>query len=124
MEKKNCKALIVEDDPDITTLLTYILKKEGFTVTSVSDGETALSIVNEFKPDVVLLDLMLPKINGFEVCHRIKENIKTKDIKIVVVSAKNYHADINRAKKLGADEYLVKPFAKEDLIKILNSFHN
>lgn len=122
MAKENLKILVVEDDPDISTLLVYFLNRNGFTVTSTDDGERALAVIDEICPDVVLLDLMLPKINGFEICQRIKEDKNKENIKVIILSAKSYGADIKKAKKLGADEYMVKPFDKERLLKLLNSY--
>lgn len=123
MGKKNnkCKVLIVEDDADISVLLGLRLENYGYEVFHSYDGEDAIRQIDKLKPSLVFLDLMLPKTNGFEVCHRIKTAEETRETKVIIISAKSYSADINKAKKLGADEYIVKPFNNDDVSRVLKS---
>ena len=108
--------LIVEDEEDILELVRYNLAKEGFDVVPVTTGEEALEQIEERSPHLVLLDLMLPGIDGLEVCRTLKSNLKTKDIPIVMLTAKGEEADIVAGLELGADDYVTKPFSPRVLL--------
>ena len=102
--------LIVEDETDILELLTYNLGKEGYKVSSATNGERALNEIAKQKPDLVLLDLMLPGIGGLEVCRLLKGKPETAGVPVVMVTAKGEESDVVIGLGLGADDYIVKPF--------------
>jgi two-component system phosphate regulon response regulator PhoB len=110
------KILIVEDEEDVMELLRYILTKEGFDCDSACNGQQALNKTQTTLPDLLLLDLMLPKVDGLEVCKRLKEIPQTKHIPIVMVTAKSDEADIVTGLELGADGYIAKPFSPRVLV--------
>lgn len=108
--------LIVEDEPDIRELLSYNLLKEGFQVASVACGEAALSSVATKTPDLILLDLMLPGVDGLTVCQRLKAEPRTSTIPIVMLTARGEEADVVRGLNAGADDYIAKPFSPRVLL--------
>ncbi len=110
------KILIVEDEKDIVKMLEYNLKKEGFRTLSVHDGEDALDLANREHPDLVILDLMLPGIDGLEVCKTLKKESKTTSIPIIMLTAKSQESDKVIGLELGADDYMTKPFSPRELI--------
>lgn len=105
------RILVVEDDEDILQLLKYNLAKEGYQVTGVTSGEEALKVMKSGAPDLVLLDLMLPGMDGLEVCRRFKREARTGQIPIIMLTAKGEEADIVTGLELGADDYITKPFS-------------
>lgn len=108
--------LIVEDEEDIQTLLVYNLGKEGFTATAVESGELGLQHALDHQPDLIVLDLMLPGMDGLSVCREMKSSGKTRDIPIIIASAKGEEADIVTGLEMGADDYITKPFSPKVLI--------
>ncbi len=110
------KILIVEDEKDIAEMIEYNLKKEGYTTFAVLNGEEAISLAKKERPDLVLLDLMLPDIDGFEVCKRLKKNAVTGQIPIIMLTAKSQEVDKVTGLELGADDYVTKPFSPRELI--------
>ncbi|MCX7926864.1 MAG: response regulator transcription factor [Candidatus Omnitrophica bacterium] len=110
------KILIVEDEKDIVKMLEYNLKKEGFRTTIAWDGQEALTKAEREKPDLILLDLMLPEKDGFEVCSSLKKNSYTATIPIIMLTAKSQEADKIVGLELGADDYITKPFSVRELI--------
>jgi DNA-binding response OmpR family regulator len=108
--------LIVEDDPEAAHILELSLKREGFKISIAMDGTQGLSAIESSRPDVVLLDLMMPDIDGFEVMQRTRANPATADMPIIVVSARTQEADKLMAKQLGANGYLTKPYRRADLL--------
>jgi two-component system phosphate regulon response regulator PhoB len=108
--------LVVEDEGDILELIRYNLTREGFSVTAVADGEEAVKAVSRKPPDLILLDLMLPGIDGKEVCRLLKGDPKTTSIPIIMVTAKGEESDIITGLELGADDYITKPFSMKVLI--------
>ncbi|HAJ92844.1 MAG TPA: DNA-binding response regulator, partial [Gammaproteobacteria bacterium] len=108
--------LIVEDEEDIRTLLLYNLGKEGFSVTAVESGELGLQHAIANHPDLIVLDLMLPGMDGLSVCRALKNNDETRDIPIIIASAKGEEADIITGLEMGADDYVAKPFSPKVLI--------
>jgi two-component system alkaline phosphatase synthesis response regulator PhoP len=114
MSKKHI--LAVDDESDILELVSYNLKKEGYEVTCVSNGEDAIKAAKEVQPGLVVLDLMLPGIDGLEVCKLLKSGSSTANIAILMLSAKGTEADIVSGLELGADDYLVKPFSPRVLV--------
>jgi len=115
-EKMKEKILIVEDEKDIVKMLDYNLKKEGFRTISAVDGEGALDLANREHPDLIILDLMLPGIDGLEVCKTLKKESRTSSIPIIMLTAKSQEADKIVGLELGADDYVTKPFSPRELI--------
>jgi DNA-binding response OmpR family regulator len=118
--QKNIKVLIVDDEPNILLSLEFLMKKEGFIVFIARDGEEAFEIINKEHPKIVLLDIMMPKVDGYEVCKFIKQNSATKGTKVVFLSAKSKEVDIEKGYSVGADLYIPKPFSTRDLVKKIN----
>ncbi len=110
------KILIVEDEKDIIKMLEYNLKKEGFRVIDARDGEDALDLAVREYPNLILLDLMLPGIDGLEVCKSLKKESKTSSIPIIMLTAKSQESDKVVGLELGADDYITKPFSVRELI--------
>ena len=110
------KILVVEDEKDIAKMLDYNLKKEGFKTLSAHDGEDALDLVNGERPDLIILDLMLPGMDGLEVCKALKKDTKTAHIPIIMLTAKSRESDKIVGLELGADDYVTKPFSPRELI--------
>lgn len=107
--------LIVEDEKDIVKMLEYNLSKEGFKILSANNGEDALDLVHRHLPDLIILDLMLPEMDGLEVCKELKKESKTAHIPIVMLTAKSQEADKIVGLELGADDYVTKPFSPREL---------
>ena len=110
------KILNVEDEKDIIKMLEYNLKKEGFRVVDARDGEDALDLANRENPDLILLDLMLPGMDGLEVCKALKKENKTGSIPVIMLTAKSQESDKVVGLELGADDYVTKPFSPRELI--------
>jgi two-component system, OmpR family, alkaline phosphatase synthesis response regulator PhoP len=108
--------LVVEDEDDIRELIGYNLRKEGFDVTSVGAGEAAFRAVEAALPDLVLLDLMLPGVDGLRVCETLRKSLRTRSLPIVMLTAKGEESDIVRGLNVGADDYITKPFSPKVLI--------
>lgn len=108
--------LIVEDEPPLVELLSYNLEKEGFRISIARDGDEALLAVEERRPDLVLLDWMLPYVSGIEICRRIRRNPETRDLPIILLTARGEEDDRVRGLEAGADDYVVKPFSPSELI--------
>ncbi len=111
------KIFIIEDELDFLSTLRERLEFEGFVVATAVDGEEALKKIPQEKPDLILLDIMLPEMNGYQVCRELKSNPETKTIPVVVVTAKSQESDKFWAKETGADDYLTKPFEMEELLQ-------
>ncbi|MCP4070430.1 MAG: response regulator [Hyphomicrobiales bacterium] len=109
--------LIVDDEPNIVISLEYIMKNAGFNVVVAYDGEEALEKVKENVPDLVILDVMMPKLDGFEVCKRIRENPAWKSVRIVMLTAKGRDSEREKGLSFGADDYLTKPFSTRDILQ-------
>jgi two-component system phosphate regulon response regulator PhoB len=108
--------LIVEDEAALTAMLRYNLEREGFRVVEASDGEEALVAVAENKPDLILLDWMLPHLSGIDLCRQLRRGSGTRDIPIIIVTARGEEADKIRGLNTGADDYVTKPFSPQELI--------
>jgi two-component system phosphate regulon response regulator PhoB len=108
--------LIVEDEAPLLTLLRYNLEKQGFRVDEAADGQEALLRVAEARPDIMLLDWMLPSLSGIEVCRQLRRRTETRDLPIIMVTARTEDQDAVRALDIGADDYIAKPFAMEHVI--------
>lgn len=110
------KILIVDDEPNIVISLEFLMQQSGYQVAIARDGEEALAQMVSFQPDLVLLDVMLPLRNGFEVCQKIRENSLWNQVKVVMLSAKGREIEVSKGLTLGADAYITKPFSTKDLI--------
>ena len=108
--------LIVEDEAAIVTLLRYNLEREGFKVYSTGDGEEAVGMVRDYKPDIIVLDWMLPSMSGVEICKQLRWNPDTKAIPIIMLSARGEEGDRIRGLDAGADDYIIKPFSPAELV--------
>jgi two-component system phosphate regulon response regulator PhoB len=108
--------LVMEDEDALATLLQYNLEKEGYDVVIASDGEEGLVQVDERQPDLVLLDWMLPKVSGIEVCRRLRGRAETRNLPIIMLTARGEESDRVRGLDTGADDYLTKPFSMVELI--------
>ncbi len=114
------KILIVDDEPNIVMTLEYTFKRNDFEVYIARDGGEAIEILNEVVPDVVLLDIMMPKVDGYETLKQIRENDRLETTKVVFLTAKNKASDIEKGLKLGADKYLTKPFSVKKIVSEIN----
>ena len=112
---------VVEDEKPILTLLTYNLEKEGYKVSSSSNGEEALSLIKEKKPDLVLLDWMLPDLSGIKICQYLKQDKKVKNIPIIMLTAKGEEEDKVKGLNTGAEDYMTKPFSFPELLARIKS---
>ncbi len=110
------KVLIVDDELNIVTALEFLLQKSGYEVMAAQNGDEALKRVESFVPDLVLLDVMMPRISGYEVCRRMRERSDWRHIKIIMLSAKGREAEVTKGVSLGADLYVTKPFSNDELI--------
>ncbi len=112
----NKQILIVEDEEALSTLLDYNLKKEGFQTQIASDGDEALLKIEDAPPDLIVLDWMLPNISGIEICRRLRSNVETKNVPIIMLTARAEEADRIRGLETGADDYMTKPFSADELV--------
>jgi len=110
------RILIVEDDRDITEMVEYNLTEEGYETISAPDGRTGVELAGKRRPDLIILDIMLPVMDGFEVCRALKSDSSTADIPIIILSAKSQETDKVLGLELGADDYVTKPFSPRELI--------
>lgn len=116
------KILIVDDEPNILLSLEYLLKKDGHLVFIARDGEEAIGIVDKDSPSLVILDIMMPKVDGYEVCKYIKN--QDPSVKVIFLSAKSKEQDIQKGLAIGADLYLTKPFVNKDLVAKVKAILN
>lgn len=110
------KILIVEDEESLLKLESILLSSKGYNVTGVMDGKSALEEVRLNRPDLVILDIMLPEMDGFEVCRQIKENPDTRHIPVVMLTAKKNSQDFARGQQVGSDAYITKPFKSSKVL--------
>jgi DNA-binding response OmpR family regulator len=111
------KVLIADDEPNIVAAIEFLLQKGGYEVHVAQDGERALELVESCIPDLVLLDVMMPKKSGYEVCTRIRERAEWRHIKIVMLSAKGRETEVTKGLSMGADLYVTKPFSTRELME-------
>ena len=109
------KILIAEDEPDIRDLVAFTLRFAGYEVVTCSNGEEAVELANKEVPDLILLDVRMPRLTGYDACKKIKDTPELKDIPVVFLSAKGQEAEIQSGMEAGAEEYLLKPFAPDQL---------
>ena len=113
---KSKRILIADDEPYILRSLSFVLKREGFTVEVARDGEETLKKVEEFKPKILFLDIMMPKKDGYQICKYLKNNHNTKDIYIIMFTAMGQVTDKKKGIESGADDYITKPFSPKEII--------
>lgn len=111
------QVLIVEDEPDVLLLLENRVRAAGHDVESVTDGETAIEVLAERRPAVIVLDWMMPRVSGIDVLERLRVDDPQHEVKVLMLTAKSQQTDIDRAYAAGADDYIVKPFSSRDLIE-------
>ncbi len=111
------KILIADDRPEVVELVTATLEGEGYQIICAFDGREALEKIGREKPDLVLLDIVMPKMNGFEVLAKAKNDPQTKDIPIIMITAKGQKLDEDEGRRLGADDYIIKPFSPSHLLR-------
>lgn len=110
------RILVVEDDPDVLTLVMHKLRRAGHEVTSATDGEAGLAAVRADHPELVVLDWMMPRMTGLEVCHAVRADPAVSRTRILMLTAKAQEEDVERAFVSGADEYILKPFNSKELL--------
>ncbi len=111
------RILLVDDEPSILLSLEFLMEQQGYDVQTATDGDEALQAMSEKLPDLILLDIMMPKRDGFEVCQIIRANPDWKETKIILLTAKGREVDQEKGLALGADDYVTKPFATQELVK-------
>ena len=116
MSLANPKILVVEDEPNQVELIEFNLNSEGYEVVVARDGEEALNLAEEENPDLILLDWMLPKVSGIEVCRQLRRSKKTREIPIVMLTARSEESDKIRGLDIGADDYITKPYSIKELL--------
>ena len=115
------RILIVDDEPNIVISLEYLMKKEGFEIAVAIDGEAALQQASSFVPDLILLDVMMPKKSGFEVCQALRADPALAGVKIIMLTAKGRETEVAKGLALGADAYVTKPFSTKALVLQIKS---
>ena len=113
------RVLIVDDEPNIVLSLEFLMKKAGYTVATAADGEDALEQIRQTAPDLVLLDINIPKGNGYEVCQSIRDNPKWNDVRVVMLTAKGRDIEREKGLAVGADDYVTKPFSTQEVVGLV-----
>ena len=111
------RVLIADDEPNIVISLEFLLEQSGYEIRTVANGDDALRVAREFRPHLLLLDIMLPLKNGFEVCQVIRESPELNPVKIIMLTAKGRETEVAKGLALGADAYITKPFATRELLE-------
>lgn len=121
------EVLIVDDEPSIVVPIQFLMEQQGYNVIIAENGENALDVIFKYKPDLILLDIMLPGIDGYEVCEILRLNPLYRDIKIIFLTAKGREVEIAKGLALGADAYITKPFSNAEIVakvkELLESSH-
>ncbi|TVS13676.1 MAG: response regulator [Wenzhouxiangella sp.] len=115
------KILIADDEPNIVISLEYLMRREGYDVQVARDGDEALSMIQRDRPDLVLLDAMMPGKSGFEVCQAVRDDDSLGGTQILMLTAKGRETDVAKGKALGADAYIIKPFSTRELAEKVRS---
>lgn len=113
------RVLVAEDEPSIVLSLEFLLREAGFEVITAQNGATALALAEQHKPDLVVLDIMLPLVNGFEVCRALRADPALRGLRIVMLTARGREHEVEKGLALGADAYITKPFATRELVKTI-----
>ena len=111
------RVLIADDEPNIVISLEFLMEQRGYEIRTVANGDDALRVAREFRPHLLLLDIMLPLKNGFEVCQVIRESPELNPVKIIILTAKGRETEVAKGLVLGADAYVTKPFATRELLE-------
>jgi DNA-binding response OmpR family regulator len=111
------KILIADDEPNIVVSLEFLMRQKGYEVKVATNGEDALAAMGEFAPDLILLDVMMPRLSGYDVCQKVRENPAWAGVRIIMLSAKGRDVEVNKGLAVGADAYVTKPFSTKDLIE-------
>ncbi len=114
------KILVVDDEPTIVRLMEFILARQGHEMIVAVNGEEALQKIKTHQPDLVLLDIMMPRIDGYEVAQRLRADPQTAELPIIMLSAKAQDEDIRRGVEVGVDEYITKPFTPDHLVQVVS----
>ncbi len=114
--------LIADDEPNIVISLEFLLKQAGYRVVVAHDGEEALEAIRRETPDLVLLDVMLPRLSGFDVCQKIRETPDWQDMRVLMLTAKGREVEVSKGLALGADAYITKPFSTQELLAEIASY--
>ena len=114
------RILIADDEPNIALSLEFLMRDRGYAIAVARNGEEALRLAAEFRPDLVLLDVMMPVINGFEVCRRLRADPLHRGLKILMLTARGRESEVQRGLSEGADAYLTKPFGTQELVAIVD----
>ena len=115
------RVLVVEDEPNIVDSLSFLMKQAGFAVQVARDGDTALRVLESQIPDLILLDVMLPRRDGFDVCRAIRANPAWGGVKVIMLTAKGRDLDRRKGLELGADDYVTKPFSTREIVERVRS---
>lgn len=118
------KVLIVDDEPNILLSLGFLVQKAGYQTKTAEDGQSALDAVNEWRPDLVLLDVNMPVMDGFEVCQRLRADEQFNQLKIIILTAKGRNIEKEKGLALGADDYITKPFSNAGVVECINQLLN
>jgi len=118
------RVLVVEDEPHIVESLSFLMKQAGFEVAVARDGAAAIRVIESRPPDLVLLDVMLPRRDGFDVCREVRANPDWRGIRIVILSAKGHEQERRKGLELGADDYIIKPFSTRDVVERVRALLN
>jgi DNA-binding response OmpR family regulator len=114
--------LVIDDEPFILRILSYLLKREGYEVETAKNGQEGLARIRELKPRIVFLDIMMPRMNGYEVCEQVKQDPELADTYIVMLTAKGMQVDRERGLQCGADDYMTKPFSPREVAEHVRTF--
>ena len=117
MEPVSRSVLVVDDEPNIRLSLEFLMRKAGYEVRSASDGEEAIAAVHEAPPDLILLDVSMPKMSDYEVCEAVRANPEWNGVRILMLTARGREIEREKGLALGADDYVTKPFATQDVLK-------
>jgi DNA-binding response OmpR family regulator len=115
--KGQAVVLVADDDPDILQLVTFQMERAGYQVVRAADGEEALRLARELEPDLAVLDVMMPKLTGYDVTRKLREEDATRDIPVILLTARVQEADVEEGFEAGADDYLTKPFSPQELLE-------
>jgi len=110
------RVLIADDEPNIVTSLEFLMEQAGMEVQVARDGQEAIDMAESFRPDLILLDVMMPVLNGYEVCQRLKSDPKLRHVRVLILSAKGRDVEVAKGRELGADGYITKPFSTRELV--------
>jgi two-component system, OmpR family, alkaline phosphatase synthesis response regulator PhoP len=118
---KKRRVVIIEDEPNIVLSLEFLLQREGYETASATDADSGLALVRQVRPDVVLLDIMMPKRNGYELCQTIKADPELRSIAIIMVSARGQEVEVLKGLELGASAYVTKPFGNAEILEAVRA---